>query len=167
MYSPISYYSIIYGIFENLHSWVIPGISYLSREQEALALSRLNLAHDESNSASHLKESKESSLASSADILFWWRIKNRLNEWRDSLLRNTNGGFKFDENSKDLTTQFEIVFFKMRPSLKLKGFTSHQLRLIRLVMLFFLLLFLYPIFIDLFRSTTSVQSFGVQKTSVH
>ncbi|OVA01058.1 Ribonuclease CAF1 [Macleaya cordata] len=109
------------------------GISYLSREQEAEALGRLNLAYEDelSNSAGHLKESRDSSSVRSADILFTWRMKNRFSEWRDSLLRN--GGCQFEENSKDLTPQFQTVFYKMRPALKLNGFTSHQLRLIRLV----------------------------------
>ncbi|RZC50370.1 hypothetical protein C5167_018793 [Papaver somniferum] len=109
------------------------GISYLSREQEAEARGRLKLVYDESNLASNLEEFSDSTLISNADILFTCRLKKYLEEWRDRLLMNTNGGVQIDENLKDLMPMFETVFYKMRPALRLKGFTSHQLRLIQLI----------------------------------
>ncbi|KAI3974014.1 hypothetical protein MKX01_030590 [Papaver californicum] len=109
------------------------GISYLSREQEAEARDHFKVAYDESNLAPNLKEFQESTLISSADILFTCRMKKYLKEWRDSSLGNTNGRVQIDENLKDLTPMFETVFYKMRPALRLKGFTSHQLRLIQLI----------------------------------
>ncbi|XP_048234927.1 poly(A)-specific ribonuclease PARN isoform X2 [Ricinus communis] len=51
-------------------------------------------------------------------------MKNRLSEWRDGLLKNGNGIGD---------SQFQTIFYKMRPALCLSGFTSHQLKLIQLV----------------------------------
>lgn len=69
-----------------------------------------------------------------ADTLFAERMKNTFIEWRDGLLnlRSSNGGFQFQQNSND-SQQLQTIFFKMRPALSLKGFTSHQLRLIQMV----------------------------------
>ena len=69
-----------------------------------------------------------------ADILFAERIKNRFSEWCDGLLQDRHGGSQLQWNSNDSKQQFQTVFFKMRPTLNLTGFTSHQFRLIQLVM---------------------------------
>ncbi|XP_024160732.1 poly(A)-specific ribonuclease PARN isoform X2 [Rosa chinensis] len=68
-----------------------------------------------------------------ADTLFTERMKNTFTEWRDGLLRNKNGGFQFQGISNDRQQHLETIFFKMRPALSLNGFTSHQLKLIQLV----------------------------------
>ncbi|KAL6195168.1 hypothetical protein ACLB2K_030789 [Fragaria x ananassa] len=106
------------------------GISYLSRGQESKALRRLRLAYeDESN----LKEVRDAPLVKMADTLFTERMKNTFTEWHDGLLRNRNGGSKFQGISNDRQQHLETIFFKMCPALSLNGFTSHQLRLIQLV----------------------------------
>lgn len=68
-----------------------------------------------------------------ADVLFKERMKNRLHEWRDRLLSERNMEFQGQEGSNDYQRQFQTIFFKMRPALTLSDFTSHQIRLIRLV----------------------------------
>ncbi|XP_070674824.1 poly(A)-specific ribonuclease PARN-like isoform X2 [Malus domestica] len=67
-----------------------------------------------------------------ADTLFAERMKNSFTEWRDRLLRSSKGGFQFQGDSND-SQQLQTIFFKMRPALSLRGFTSHQLRLIQMV----------------------------------
>ena len=67
------------------------------------------------------------------DVLFSERMKNRLSEWRVGLLQERDGGFEFQGSSNDSEQQFRTVFFKMRPAVSLNGFSSHQLRLIQLV----------------------------------
>ncbi|KAM1166846.1 hypothetical protein ACFX19_029479 [Malus domestica] len=67
-----------------------------------------------------------------ADTLFAERMKNSFTEWRDGLLRSSKGGFQFQGDSND-SQQLQTIFFKMRPALSLRGFTSHQLRLIQMV----------------------------------
>lgn len=123
-----------YFWFLKLSCWVCSGISYLSRGQESKALRRLRLAYeDESN----LKEVRDAPLVKMADTLFTERMKNTFTEWRDGLLRNRNGGSKFQGISNDRQQHLETIFFKMCPALSLNGFTSHQLRLIQLVKYFF------------------------------
>ncbi|XP_010273436.1 PREDICTED: poly(A)-specific ribonuclease PARN isoform X2 [Nelumbo nucifera] len=111
------------------------GISYLSRAQEAESLRCLNLAHggEISNSGSHLEDFKDIPLVRTADILFTERMKNRFSEWRDGLLCSTTRQSQLEGQIKDSKQQLQTVFFKMRPALTLNGFTSHQLRLIQLV----------------------------------
>ncbi|KAK9121325.1 hypothetical protein Syun_018942 [Stephania yunnanensis] len=111
------------------------GISYLSRAQEATALSRLNSSNQDkesSNEGWRLKEGGDAELVSIADILFTERMKERISQWRDSLLTNTKG-VQSEENSNDSNSKFLTVFFKMRPSIRLDGFTSHQHKLIQQV----------------------------------
>jgi poly(A)-specific ribonuclease len=124
--------------FENLNSWIISGISYLSRGQENEALRRLSMAYEDelSDTWCKLKEVRDIPLNRMADVLFTERIKNRFSEWRNGLLRDRNGGFQLQWNSNDSKQQFQTVFFKMRPALSLTGFTSHQFRLIHLVMFY-------------------------------
>lgn len=111
------------------------GISYLSRIQEAEALHNLCSVYEGEllTSQCHLKDARELPLVSTFDILFTERMKNTLCEWRDRLLRNSNEGCHFEVNSGGSVPRLQTIFFKMRPSLMLNGFTSHQLRLIQLV----------------------------------
>ncbi|KAF7831267.1 poly(A)-specific ribonuclease PARN isoform X1 [Senna tora] len=97
------------GKFEKLHPWIMSGISYLSREQE------------------------DAPLVNMADVLFTERIKNKFSEWRDGLLRERNGEDQIQGFSKDSKQQIEVIFYKMNPALRLHGFTSHQVNLIKLV----------------------------------
>ncbi|BBH04389.1 Polynucleotidyl transferase, ribonuclease H-like superfamily protein, partial [Prunus dulcis] len=82
---------------------------------------------------SNLKEPVHMPVVKMADTLFTERMKNIFTEWRDGLLRNSNGELQFQGNSNDSQQQLRTIFFKMRPALSLSGFTSHQLRLIHLV----------------------------------
>lgn len=117
-------------------SWIISGISYLSRGQEKEALRRLSIAYEDelSDTWCNMKEVKDIPINRMADVLFAERIKNRFSEWRDGLLQDRNGRSQLQWNSNDSKQQFQTVFFKMRPALNLTGFTSHQFRLIQLVM---------------------------------
>ncbi|XP_015901133.2 poly(A)-specific ribonuclease PARN [Ziziphus jujuba] len=110
------------------------GISYLSKRQEDEAFRHLNLAFEDESSViwSRLKEVRNIPLVSMPDILFSERMKNRFIEWRDRLLLPQNGRFQFQDRTSDFK-QFETIFFKMRPALSLNGFTSHQLKLVQLV----------------------------------
>lgn len=72
-----------------------------------------------------------------ADILFVERMQIKISEWHDNLLQTRNGGSRrIPEDSNDSVDQFQTIFFKMRPAIKLNGFTSRQLRLIKSVMFF-------------------------------
>ncbi|KAJ9562637.1 hypothetical protein OSB04_007797 [Centaurea solstitialis] len=112
------------------------GISYLSRALEDEARSRLHSAHEDELlvSPSTTKEIKEVPLVRMADILFVERIRNEIGEWHDDLLQIRNGrSGRIPEGSNDSTNQFQTIFFRMRPAIKLNGFTSRQLRLIKSV----------------------------------
>lgn len=77
-----------------------------------------------------------------ADILFVERMRNKITEWHDNLLQIGNAGSsRTPEDSNDSVDQFQTIFFRTRPAIKLNGFTSRQLRLIKSVMCF-----LYAIF---------------------
>ncbi|KAM7250196.1 hypothetical protein ACFE04_022079 [Oxalis oulophora] len=120
----------------DFNACVNQGVSYLSRVQEEAALKRLDLLFDNdelSDTLPNLKQVQETPLVSMADILFTERIKIKLSEWRGKLLKDRNWDGQFHGSSNDSKQQFETVFFKMRPALSLKGFTSHQLRLIQFV----------------------------------
>lgn len=94
---------------------------------------------DESLDSWHsLKEIRDTHLFNIPDILFAERMKDRLSEWLGGLLRNRDEGSEVQPSFNDSKQQFETIFFKMRPAISLNGFTSHQLRLIQLVMLFYL-----------------------------
>lgn len=113
---------------------IIAGISYLSKRQEAEALKRLNLVHEDELSASwsNLREVIDTPLLNMADILFTERMKNRFREWRDRLVLPYDGGSNCHGSTSD-SKQFETTFFKLRPAVSLNGFNSHQLKLIQLV----------------------------------
>ncbi|GAB2284778.1 hypothetical protein Dimus_019231 [Dionaea muscipula] len=111
------------------------GVSYLSREQEEEALCHLKSAYDnESTDAFHdAKEVWDIFVLSIPDILFTERMKIRFNDWRAGLLQEGSGVPHLPGSPTYSKQQLETIFFKMRPALSLKGFTSHQLRLIKLV----------------------------------
>lgn len=103
-------------------------MSYLSRRQEGEALSRLNSVYN--GKWANSNEVRDLPLGNVADILFSERMKIRLSDWHDMLLQNRNAELPSAVESKQ---QFETIFFSMRPALRLNGFTSHQLKLIELV----------------------------------
>ena len=123
---------IIYSI------WLISGISYLSRAQEAEALSKLSSTYENelTNSANTSQENLEIPIVSTADLLFTERIKNRFHEWRNVIMKNSCTDHYLKEEPGCVTSQFQTVFFKMRPAVELNGFNSHQLKLIQLVIIF-------------------------------
>ncbi|KAK9269703.1 hypothetical protein L1049_001481 [Liquidambar formosana] len=85
----------------------------------------------------NLKEIRDIPLVSMADILFTERMKNRFSEWRNGLLRERKEGAQFQGSSNDSKQLLQTIFFKTHPALTPNGFTSHQLRLIQLVMFLF------------------------------
>ncbi|KAK7305261.1 hypothetical protein VNO77_43163 [Canavalia gladiata] len=108
------------------------GISYVSREQEREALRSLNSTYgSEWSNICRVKDVRDIPLVSMADILFTARMKSKFNEWRDGLLQKLNQQDQIQGISED--SKFEVIFFKMHPALRLNGFTSHQLKLIHLV----------------------------------
>lgn len=111
------------------------GISYLSRGQEDDALRNLHSMYEDELKCNS-REARDTPVVRIADVLFTERMKNRIGEWRDGLLLNRNHGSETQEISNDSPQKFQTIFFKMRPALFLNGFTSHQLRLIQLVMLY-------------------------------
>ncbi|KAL3508359.1 hypothetical protein ACH5RR_027760 [Cinchona calisaya] len=119
----------------DFNTCICEGVSYLSRSQEEEALGRLNARYNEhsSDSSSGWRDVVDMKLVRIADILFSERLKNKITAWHDGLLRETNGGSQTEKSSNDLKQQLKTIFFKMRPALDLTGFTSHQLRLIQLV----------------------------------
>lgn len=98
----------------------------MSRRQEEDAIKML---YDEEG----VVEADDFKLVRLAHVLFAERMKNKLNEWRSDLLHCRNAS---SESPGSSTQSTETVFYHMRPALSLKGFTSHQLRVIRLVMPF-------------------------------
>lgn len=102
------------------------------------------------------REARDTPVVRIADFLFTERMKNRISEWRDGLLLNRNGGFETQESSNDTTQQLQTIFFKMRPALLLNGFTSHQLRLIQLVMIHNFSFFFHICYLDLLCTTCAV-----------
>lgn len=111
------------------------GISYLSRAQEEEALQKLNVLHHDAISVPNTSEEGEDvPLKSTADLLFTERMKIRFSEWRDAISSNSRVDNNLLGSSKFSTDQFQTVFFKTRPAVMLKGFTSHQLKLIQQVL---------------------------------
>ncbi|XP_040868033.1 poly(A)-specific ribonuclease PARN isoform X3 [Glycine max] len=108
------------------------GISYLSREQERKALRSLNSTYDsEWSDIGKLKDVRDIPLLSAADILFTARMKNKFSEWRDGLFQEQNQEDQIQGISND--SKFQVTFFEMHPALRLNRFTSHQLKLIQLL----------------------------------
>ncbi|KAL8237617.1 hypothetical protein R6Q59_018698 [Mikania micrantha] len=110
------------------------GISYLSRAQEDDVRLQLHSAYENEPSVSPFtaKQSKDVPLLRMADILFVERLKNKISEWRDDLLQIRNGVSRRTlEDSNDSIDQFQTIFFRTHPAIKLNGFTSRQLRLIK------------------------------------
>ncbi|CAK9148875.1 unnamed protein product [Ilex paraguariensis] len=108
---------------------------YTRRGQEDEALKCLKSAYENELSESFCtsREVRETPFVRMADVLFTERMKNKISNWRDGLLRGKLGGSDFQKTSNGLNQQFQTIFFKMHPALTLNGFTCHQLRLIQLV----------------------------------
>ncbi|KAI3810208.1 hypothetical protein L1987_19818 [Smallanthus sonchifolius] len=120
----------------DFNTCVKEGISYLSRAQEDDVRLQLHSAHEDEPSETPYaaKEFKDVPLVRMADILFVERMRNKISEWHDDLLQIRNGGsHRTQEDSNDSIDQFQTIFFKTRPAIKLNGFTSRQLRLIKSV----------------------------------
>lgn len=113
------------------------GISYLSRALEDEARLQLHSVHEDelASDIQHAKEIKDVPAVRMADILFVERMRNKISEWHDDLLQTRNGesGSTLKEDSNDSIDQFQTIFFRMRPAIKLNGFTARQLRLIKSV----------------------------------
>ncbi|KAF8060411.1 hypothetical protein N665_1217s0014 [Sinapis alba] len=107
------------------------GISYLSRRQEEEASKRFEMLYDDEGG---VVEAEDFKLVRLADVLFTERMKKKLNEWRSELLHGGSASSESPGISNGSTQSIETVFYHMRPALSLKGFTSHQLRVIRLVL---------------------------------
>ncbi|XP_031481091.1 poly(A)-specific ribonuclease PARN isoform X1 [Nymphaea colorata] len=116
----------------NFNTCIHEGISYISREQEIEVVQYFR-SNDDRQSVDYYKEDKNMWLTRTADLLFTERMKLRFREWRDDLLGSQVQLHQFEEKSGDCSTQVQTIFYKMRPSLLLTGFTSHQLRLIQQV----------------------------------
>ncbi|KAL7103337.1 hypothetical protein ACP275_08G173400 [Erythranthe tilingii] len=114
---------------------IYEGISYLSRSQEEEALRQLDsLYNDDSQySSSNSRNDVDAQLVRIADILFAERMKYTVSEWRAGLLHEGKSGFEFRGSLNTMNQTFQTTFFQMRPSLVLNGFSSRQLRLIKLV----------------------------------
>lgn len=121
----------------------------MSRRQEEDASKRLEMLYDEEE----VDETEDLKLVRLADVLFAERMKNKLNEWRSELLHGGNASSESTRISNGSTQSTETVFYHMRPALSLKGFTSHQLRVIKSVMLYVLRL------IDYLRFSSFLQTF--------
>uniref|UniRef100_A0A803QCH9 Uncharacterized protein n=1 Tax=Cannabis sativa TaxID=3483 RepID=A0A803QCH9_CANSA len=104
------------------------GISYLSRRQEVDAQKRFDLEYEGES-----KEVRDMPVVGMVSILFSDRMKNKISEWRDRLLQFQNGESQSQGSQSYSKQQFQTIFFKMRPAISVNGFTSHQLRLIQLV----------------------------------
>ncbi|MFS7888562.1 putative poly(A)-specific ribonuclease [Helianthus anomalus] len=120
----------------DFNTCVKEGISYLSRAQEADVRLQLHSSHEYEPLESQVtsKDIKDVPLVRMADILFVERMRNKISEWHDDLLQIRNGGSKrTPEDSNDSFNQFQTIFFKTRPAIKLDAFTSRQLRLIKSV----------------------------------
>ncbi|KAJ0986878.1 hypothetical protein J5N97_005234 [Dioscorea zingiberensis] len=112
------------------------GISYLSRVQEAEALNKLSSAYENelTNSINTSGENLEIPIVSTADLLFTERIKNKFHEWRNRITESSCAECYVKEKTEHVMTQFQTIFFKMRPAVTLNGFNSHQMKLIQLVL---------------------------------
>lgn len=109
----------------------------MSRRQEEEASKRLEMLYDEEGVDS-MVDTEGLKLVRLADVLFAERMKSKLNEWRSELLHGGNASSESTRISNGSTQSTETVFYHMRPALSLKGFTSHQLRVINSVILYVL-----------------------------
>lgn len=112
----------------------------MSRREEEEASKRLKMLHGEDGIDSS-GETEELKLVRLADVLFAARMEKLLNEWRSGLLHGGTASSEFPRISNGSNQSMETVFHHMRPALSLKGFTSHQLRVLNSVMLSVLHLF--------------------------
>ncbi|XP_028781706.1 poly(A)-specific ribonuclease PARN [Neltuma alba] len=139
------------------------GISYLSREQESEAIRCLNSSNDDEwldeDSRLGIKNVKDIASVSIADVLFTERMKNKFSEWRDGLFQEQEREDKIQRLSEVSKQQLQVIFYKMRPALRLCGFTSHQLKLIKLVV--------RSHFKDLFYVSVNSEDSGLQHMVVY
>ncbi|KAG6532620.1 hypothetical protein ZIOFF_006469 [Zingiber officinale] len=105
-------------------------------EQEGEALKGLSSEYLEglANSFCNFEEPVDIPIVRTSDIFFSERMKNKLHKWHDSILRSLDKTYIDKEDAGINNALFQTVFFKMRPAIMLNGFTSHQLKLIQLVM---------------------------------
>ncbi|XP_078431863.1 polynucleotidyl transferase, ribonuclease H-like superfamily protein [Wolffia australiana] len=118
----------------DFNACIYEGISYLSRAQEALALDSAGTEINRKCSDAMINEGEcyKMPLGRTSDILFTERMRISLHEWRNSILTSP-GGNGSEGGSSSFKSQFQTSFFKMRPAITLKGFGSHQQKLIRMV----------------------------------
>ncbi|VFQ59456.1 unnamed protein product [Cuscuta campestris] len=111
------------------------GVSYSSRLQETIALKHLSsMCMDESfDSLSGSRKVGDMQFSRMEDVLFAERMKIKIREWRDGLLHGSNSNYIFPRTSNNSDKRYETTFFKNRPAFVLNGFTSHQKKLIQLV----------------------------------
>ncbi|PKA51570.1 Poly(A)-specific ribonuclease PARN [Apostasia shenzhenica] len=102
--------------------------------QEVEALKNLGAVYDDDllSFFGNFKDDVEIPIASTTDLLFMERMKIRFHEWRENLLRCSENHAP-EGSSCGSKMQFQTVFLKKCPAVLLNGFTSHQLRLIQLV----------------------------------
>lgn len=111
------------------------GISYLSRSQEEEALRHLysRWKNESPNSVCSLKEATDTKLERVADILFSERMKSKICEWRNSLLKDRGIRSEGLPISNLSIKNCQTTFFKSRPALVLNGVSSRQFRLIKMI----------------------------------
>ncbi|KAH0461397.1 hypothetical protein IEQ34_008972 [Dendrobium chrysotoxum] len=111
------------------------GISYLSKTQEEEALHNLCSAYENAllGFSSESEEYVEIPAVRTADVFFTERMKIRFHEWRENVLKYPEDPI-LKGNDCGQNVDFQMVFFKMHPAIMLNGFTSHQLKLIQLVL---------------------------------
>lgn len=68
-----------------------------------------------------------------SDLLFTQRMKIRFHEWLEIMLKYPQDSM-LEGNHCVSSAESNMVFFKMHPAFTLNGFTSHQLKLIQLVL---------------------------------
>ncbi|KAK1296581.1 Poly(A)-specific ribonuclease PARN [Acorus calamus] len=120
----------------DFNTCIYEGISYISRAQEVEVRSLYSTLEDKFHK--YLCYSEEAgdgdiSFSSTSDVFFTERMKIQFSEWRDWIAQSSSGENNFDRSSEDSKLKLQTDFYKMRPAVVLDGFSSHQLRLIKLV----------------------------------
>ncbi|XP_078165665.1 polynucleotidyl transferase, ribonuclease H-like superfamily protein [Carex rostrata] len=112
------------------------GLSYLSRAQEEAQQlpPSANAPQPEPEEEDINAAQIDFTAQSTADLLFTQRIQIWLHEWREQLIiKIRRDDFIQSEKMGCKFGNFETTSYKMRPAVLLQGYTSHQLKLIRLV----------------------------------
>lgn len=122
------------------------GLSYLSRAQEeAQQLTPSANAPQPEPEEEDINAHVDFTAQSTSDLLFTQRIQIWLHEWREQLIINIRrDDFIQSEKLGCKFGNFETTSYKMRPAVLLQGYTSHQLKLIRLVSPSISLLYYFP-----------------------